>query len=50
MKKASPDHVKWAYRLGVIAQGLVLGGLLAIALFNLWAEVGDARLFRYQNF
>lgn len=50
MKKNDPDRVPWAYRLGIITQGLVLGGLLALALMNLWAEAGDVRLFRYQNF
>jgi len=50
MKKTDPDQVKWAYRLGRLAQGGILGGLLALALLNLWAEAGDVRLFRYQNF
>lgn len=50
MNENDPDQVKWAYRLGVLAQGLILGGLLALALMNLMVEIGDVRIFRYQNF
>ncbi len=50
MNKTDPEKVQWAYRLGLLAQGLILGGLLALALMNLLAEAGDVRLFRYQNF
>jgi hypothetical protein len=50
MNKPDSERVIWAYRLGKIAQGLILGGLLALALMNLLAEAGDVRLFRYQNF
>lgn len=50
MKETDPNRVKWAYRLGIVAQGVILGGLLALALLNLWVESGDVRLFRYQSF
>ncbi|MBO6690169.1 MAG: hypothetical protein NXH70_05725 [Hyphomonas sp.] len=50
MSDPKPDHVKWAYRAGIIAQGVVLGVLLFLALINLWAEADNVRLFRYQNF
>ncbi len=50
MSDLKPDHVKWAYRAGIIAQGVVLGVLLFLALINLWAEADNVRLFRYQNF
>lgn len=52
MKQSDQEQepVNWAYKLGVVAQGLILGGLLALALMNLLAEAGDVRLFRYQNF
>ena len=36
--------------LGVVTQGVALGSLLLLALFELWALTGDVRLFRYQNF
>ena len=41
---------RFSYLLGVAAQGVALGSLLLLALFELWALTGDVRLFRYQNF
>ena len=42
--------VRRARLLGICLQGLVLGGLLAIALTELWVQAEDVRLFRYQAF
>ncbi len=42
--------VRRARLLGICLQGLVLGGLLVIALTELWVQAEDVRLFRYQAF
>lgn len=47
----SGDHKPGRARnIGAILQGLILGALLAVALVEMWAESGDVRVFRYQNF
>ena len=42
--------VRRARLLGICLQGLILGGLLVIALTELWVQADDVRLFRYQTF
>lgn len=37
-------------KLGAVAQGLILGGLLFLALVRLIQVAADAQLFRYQGF
>lgn len=44
------EKEKRARRFGAILQGLVLGALVSAAIVELWAQAGDVRLFRYQNF
>ena len=39
-----------ARRAGQIAQGLIVGSLLLLALFELLAQAGDITPFRYQGF
>jgi predicted lipid-binding transport protein (Tim44 family) len=45
--RAAPPAAWWA---GAILQGLVLGGLTAVALFNLIEASSGAQIFRYQGF
>jgi hypothetical protein len=40
----------WAYVMGVVLRGSVLGLLLCLAILILLAFQTDARLFRYQGF
>lgn len=42
--------IRWAYRFGVVTQGLVLGFFLSLALLKLLSLAIDARVFRYQGF
>lgn len=37
-------------RLGAVIQGLLLGGLVCLALLNLMRVATDAQIFRYQGF
>jgi hypothetical protein len=39
-----------ATRLGQIAQGVVIGILLVLALFELLAQMGNVTPFKYQGF
>ncbi len=39
-----------ARRLGQIAQGLLIGALLVLALFELLARLGEITPFKYQGF
>lgn len=41
---------RWPRIAGVLLQGLVLGIGLALAITQIVAIVGDARIFRYQGF
>lgn len=44
-------HFRIDWRLvGQVGQGIVLGGLLALALAEMATLAGDVRLFRYQKF
>ena len=36
--------------LGILCQGLILGLLLLVAIWNLFILGTDARLFRYEGF
>lgn len=36
--------------VGAVLQGLILGGLLTVAVVELWAQADDVRIFRYQAF
>lgn len=50
MIEADDKAQRRARLLGVCMQGLILGGLLVIALTELWVQAEDVRLFRYQAF
>ncbi len=41
---------RWPRAAGILIQGLVLGIGLALAISQLVAVAGDARIFRYQGF
>lgn len=49
---APPPETKTppATRLGQIAQGMVVGILLVLALFELLAQMGNVTPFKYQGF
>lgn len=49
MSEAVGTH-RVAYLLGSTIRGIILGGLLSIAIVEMWAETNDVRVFRYQNF
>lgn len=42
--------MSWARVAGVCLQALILGTALFLAIANLVAASGGARIFRYQNF
>lgn len=47
-EEAPPE--KTAEFLGAVAQGLIIGGLVFLALTELASLASDAQLFRYQGF
>lgn len=43
-------RLTWSWRVGQIAQGLVLGVLLFVAILGLVALSGNVTVFRYQGY
>lgn len=50
MNEHNSRPARLAQTLGICLQGLVLGGLLVIALTEIWVLAEDVQLFRYQSF
>jgi|GEM_PF-2994383 len=50
MAKAVEHENRKMLILGRIAQGLILGVLVTVALTEIVSVVGDVRIFRYQGF
>ncbi len=50
MSAVPPKMIPWAWRLGQIVQGLVMGPLLFLAVLGLLALAGDVLPFVYQGY
>ncbi len=51
MKRWAPEEGPvWAWRAGQIAQGIVMGAMLVIAVVGLLAVAGDVTAFSYQGY
>ena len=48
--KAAMEKPSFPRRLGRIAQGVVVGSLLLLAVLELIAQAGDITPFKYQGF
>ncbi len=49
-RPAAPRPPGWPWRLGQLAQGLVMGMLLVAAVIGLLALIGGVSIFVYQGY